>query len=125
MQILKEGGLPPTVYRIPEVSLADVLKKEKIEEDIDFLFTEANLYHDYKCVLRFYLEEETYEKKKRGGLRFEEVSPDTYEHLRREGNVPLNLFAFEDQISSVWNNIEHISISSKKDRYISRYMSRL
>ena len=46
MQILKKGGLPPTVYRIPEVSLADVLKKEKIEEDIDFLLSGANLYHD-------------------------------------------------------------------------------
>ena len=59
MQILKEGGLPPTVYRIPEVSLADVFKKEKIEENITFI------------------------------------------------------------------NVEHISITSRKDRYMSHYTSRL
>ena len=96
VQILKEGRMPPTVYQIPEVSLADVLKKEKIEE-VDGLFTGANLYRDHKCVLRFFLDEETYEKKKHRDLRFKAVSLDTCEHLQREGSVPLNLFAYEDQ----------------------------
>ena len=52
VQILKEGGLSPTVYRIPEVSLADVLKKEKIEYDGVFLvktlfITVLNAYLDF------------------------------------------------------------------------------
>ena len=88
--------MPPTVYRTPEVSLADVLKKEKILEVSDLFFKEY-LYHNYKCVLRFCFDEKTYENKKRRDLRLKEVSPDTYKRLRQEGSIPVNLFAYEDQ----------------------------
>ena len=97
VRILKKGGLPSAVYRLPEICLADVLKKEEIEEDIDCIFTEVNLYHDHKCVLRFYLDEDTYRKKKCGLLSFKEVFLDTCEHLQRERVVSLNLFSYEDK----------------------------
>ena len=91
VQFLKEGGLPPTDYGIPEVSLAVVLKKEKNRRRHHILICQSIPSS------RFYLDEKTYEKKKRKDLRLKETSPDMYTQLKRERLIPLNLFAYEDQ----------------------------